>query len=433
LRPLSTRRLLPTGIFVCALLAATSILPPSRARAAGAAPAAAAADPASEPARHATRGRPLGLWVLAEGTQRLLDRPERIPTLLADARALGATDLFVQVYRRGLAWWPSTRARPADSFLVSRASAPGSEDPLARLLAAAHRAGLKVHAWLNLLSLGDNAEAAILAQLGPDALQVDRRGRSILSYPDREMPEPDAAYLRMGTPAIWLDPAAPGVADWYAALAAELLERYPGLDGLHLDYVRYPDVLPFTPGSRFVAGLDFGYGEATRRRFREATGLEAPLGDATDNAQAWDDWRRDELAALVTKLGDTLDAKAPGAVLSAAVFAWPTRAYLSVYQDWLGWLEAGRIDFAVPMLYTRDDRLLRYQAAAFAGGLARDRVWAGLGTWLFRDEPQGAVAQLREVDRLGIAGRALFSWDAIAGSPALRAALAEEAARVAER
>jgi uncharacterized lipoprotein YddW (UPF0748 family) len=376
---------------------------------------------------------PLGLWVLAEGSQRVLENPERIDGLVADARALGATHLFVQVYRRGVTWWPSEHARPAEAWAAARAEAPDRGDPLARLLTAAHGAGLEVHAWVNLLSLADNAEAALVEALGPGVLQVDRKGRSVLDYPERELPEPDAAFLRMGTPALWVDPAAPGVTAWYRALVAELFARYPALDGLHLDYVRYPDVLPFSPGSRFGVGLDFGYGEATRQRFHEATGAAAPFGDEPGDPRGWDDWRRGQLTALVAALRDEVRRASPDAALSAAVIAWPSRAYLSLYQDWLGWVDDGVLDFAVAMLYTRDPRLLRQTAAAYAGGLAAPRVWAGLGSWLFADEPEGAVAQLREVERLGVAGRALFSWDAIAASPALRSALAREAARVPRR
>jgi uncharacterized lipoprotein YddW (UPF0748 family) len=339
----------------------------------------------------------------------------------------------VQVYRRGVAWWPSELARPAEGYASARAARPEAPDPLAELLVAAHEQGLRVHAWVNVLSLADNAEAAVLAALGPAALQVDRKGRSILDYPALEMPEPEAPHLRMGTPALWLDPGAPGVADWYAKLVAELFARYPGLDGLHLDYLRHPDVLPFSPGSRFGVGMDFGYGEASRERFAEATGLEAPLGDRLDHADAWDDWRRKQVTAVLARVREALRAAAPQAALSAAVLGYAERAYLSVFQDWLGWLEAGLLEFAVPMLYTRDDRLLRYQAAAFAGGIAGPKVWAGLGTWLFREDPALAVAQLQSVRELGVAGHALFSWDAIADAPALRAALVEEAARVAQR
>ena len=42
----------------------------------------------------------------------------------------------------------------------------------------------------------------------------------------------------------------------------EVARKYP-VDGLHFDYIRYPDVLPFVPGARFGVGLEFGFGEAS--------------------------------------------------------------------------------------------------------------------------------------------------------------------------
>jgi uncharacterized lipoprotein YddW (UPF0748 family) len=111
----------------------------------------------------------------------------------------------------------------------------------------------------------------------------------LLDYPDLEVPPPDGAYYRMGTPALWLDPAAPGLLERLSASFGELAARYPELDGLHLDFIRFPDVLPFAPGSRFGVGLDFGHAEATLARFRAQTGLEPPSATSRANADAWDD------------------------------------------------------------------------------------------------------------------------------------------------
>ena len=102
---------------------------------------------------------------------------------------------------------------------------------------------------------------------------------------------------------------------------------------------------------------------------------------------------------------------------SAAVLPWADRAYLSAMQDWRRWLEEGSLDFAVAMLYTRDDRLLRYTAHALVGGGSGDRVWLGLGSWLFIDD---AVRMQRQLDLAlarAPAGIALFSYDALADAP----------------
>jgi uncharacterized lipoprotein YddW (UPF0748 family) len=205
----------------------------------------------------------------------------------------------VQVYRGGRAWFDSRHA-DATPFVDARAVA--GYDPLADLLERAHAAGLRVHAWVNVLSLANNRDAPLVRALGPEVVLVDRHGRSLLDYPDLKVPAPHGLYYRMGTPGVYLDPAANGLAWLLAETFEELLVRYPALDGLHLDYIRYPDVLPFAPGSRFGVGLDFGYGEQTRARFRRETGVEAPTGNATRNANRWDEWRREKLTEVVATI-----------------------------------------------------------------------------------------------------------------------------------
>jgi len=383
-------------------------------------PAVAAAPPAPAPA--AKRG----LWVLCEGSQRVLEHPERVEWLLADAAALGVTDLFVQVHRGGRAWYRSTLADPAPWAATRR---PDGSDALTALIAAAHARGLRVHAWVNVLSLAGNRAAPLLAALGRDAAIVDQKGRSVLDYPELELPPPDREWLRMGTPAVWLDPAVPGVAEHLAATFAELARGYPGLDGLHLDYVRYPDTLPFSPGTQFGVGLGFGFGEPARARFQAETGRAAPFAGSLANAERFDAWRRGKLTALVAAVAAAARAERPGLRISAAVIAERERAYRVDLQDWLGWLDAGHLDFAVPMLYTRDATLLRYGVETYAGLAARRELWVGLGSWLFAARPERAVEQLRVASAPPRLATALFSWDSIRETPALLSALATDVAR----
>ncbi len=370
--------------------------------------------------RAAAEDRRRGLWVLCEGSQRVLEHPERIVQLVADAQSLGATDLFVQVYRGGRAWFESTRADAGPYREIVEAH---GFDTLKDLLARAHAAGLRVHAWVNVLSLSSNRDAPLVRDLGRDAVVADQSGRSILEYPDLEVPQPDRRYYRMGTRAVWLDPAAPGVAKRLAATFAELAANYPELDGLHLDYIRYPDVLPFSPGSRFGVGLDFGYGAPTRARFEAETGHSAPFRGSLANANRWDEWRREQLTELVRRVRSAAQAARPGLALSAAVWSYADRAYLTAGQDWRGWLEEGLLEFAVPMAYTLDDRLLRYQAQSFAGSPERERVWIGLGTWLFASRPERALEQIAIAREAGTAAESLFSYDSIVATPELRRTL----------
>ena len=370
-----------------------------------------------------------GLWVLAEGSQRVLESAEKTERLIEDAQHLGATDLFVQVYRGGRAWYAADQADSTP--YVDLVDATG-RDTLALLIERAHAAGLRVHAWVNVLSLSTNTEAPILLELGPEAILVDRFGRSVLSYPNHELPEPDRRWYRMGTRGVYLDAGAPGVRPRLVSVFGELLDRYPNLDGLHLDYIRHPGTLPFVPGSRFGVGLDFGYGAATQQRFREETGLQGPYRDPENpdptrliNTTAWDDWRRDQVTELVRAIGQRVRPGHPQLVISAAVNSYTDRAYLSLAQDWVRWLEEDLIDWAIPMAYTRDDRLLRYQLEHFANRPHSDRILGGLGVWLFANAPAKALGQRAIAKEAGLPGEVLFSYDSIVEAPALHYALTQ--------
>lgn len=396
-------------------------------------PTSAAPLPATAPAAsagEAPRGFARGLWVLAEGSVRVLDAPDaRLPALLDRATALGATDLFVQVYRGGRAFYPAgpgIERAPA----VDRLAAEGV-DGLRQLIDAAAARGLRVHAWVNVLSLSTRRDAALLGELGREAILVDRLGRSILDYPDFELPEPDRRYYRMGTRGLYLDPAVPAVRARLVATFVDLLTRYPDLAGLHLDYIRHPGVLPFSPGSRFGVGLEFGYGEIARARYRAETGQPDPIEGAEPGvvrgANVWDAWRRDQVTSLVEEIADAARAARPGIVVSAAVIAYTDRAYLSLAQDWRAWLRSGALDRAIPMVYTLDRGLLRDQLESYAGWSYAERVWPGLGVWLFDASPARAIDQLEILRDHGFGGEVLFSDDAIAASPSLREALAATA------
>jgi uncharacterized lipoprotein YddW (UPF0748 family) len=369
-------------------------------------------EPEVPPQASASAGVRRGLWVLAEGTHRTLERPERIEGLVRDAERVGVTDLFVQVYRAGRSWYPSTHADPAPYDSIRRAGIA----PLEALVTRAHASGLRVHGWFNALCLHQNSRAPLLRTVGRGAVLIDRKGRSLLDYPHFDVPPPDHAYYRLGTPGIWLDPAVPGVAEALEAIVDDLVKAAPDLDGLHLDFIRYPYALPITPGSRFEPGLDFGYGDASKARFAREHGGRFESGDA------WDAFRRERVGEIVRRLHTRLPQ---GWELSAAVLPWAERAYLSAFQDWRRWLEDGALDFAVVMAYVRDDRLLRYLAQGLRGGVAGDRVWLGLGSWLFEGEPARIRAQAEIVLAANPPGIAFFSYDAVVGAePALEAVAA---------
>jgi len=347
----------------------------------------------------------LGLWVEAEGSNRVLEARALLEAMLRAAVEMGVQDLFLQVYRGNRAWYASSFA---DEAPFRTTLAREGYDPLAFVLARAHAKGIRVHAWMNLFNLGRNREAPILRWAGQGAVLTDSRGRSLLQYPDLQ---PGDGFT-LDTPGLWLDPANPEVQTFLARLILELLDRYPTLDGLHFDHIRYPYTVPMIPGSRHRnGGLDFGYGEETIGRFKAETGLDAwRAKEDPAVAEAWDGWRREQLTGFVKKLRILVKQRHPKIILSAALLPWMDRAYLTAFQDWRRWMEEGLLDMGIIMNYTRDGRLARYisrQSVAFRG---KGKIAIGLGAYLF-DEPQALLQQMEEARREGADGIVLFSYE----------------------
>lgn len=357
----------------------------------------------------AARAYPYGLWVEAEGPNRTLDDLGRLEKMVQAAAEAGITHLYLQVYRGGRSWYASNLI---DDEPYRRALTSQGYDPLQFTLGLAHAKGLRVHAWMNLFNLGRHRDGPFQTRLGPAAVTRDNRGRSLLHYDNSRAPGDEKQAMVLDTPGYWLDPGDPQVQEALAAIIQELVSRYPTLDGVHLDYVRYPYAVPMVPGSRYSNGLDFGYGERSVARFLTETGLSAfaTKGDPAV-AQRWDDWRREQLGRFLRQVRDRTMRLRRNLMLSAALLAWPDRAYQSAYQDWRQWLEEGLLDHGIIMNYNRDSHLARYlsrQAVAFRG---HSRLFVGLGAYIFLDQPDLLAQQIRDAREQGADGVVLFSYD----------------------
>lgn len=218
---------------------------------------------------------------------------------------------------------------------------------------------------------------------------------------------------------LYLDPGAPGVIDYTAAVAADLLSRYD-VDGLHLDYIRYP-------------GQDWGYNEAALRRFRRLYGADTGAPPAPDDPE-FCHFRRHQVTDLVRRLHAVTRSIRPRAVLSVAVVAQGppdedfrrTLTYGRYFQDWPAWVREGIVDAVYLMNYKRADEPAQQGEfegwVRLAAPLARGRqIVVGQGAFL-----QGADASLRQLRWLahstGLHGVAVYSYAAPADSERQRPA-----------
>lgn len=205
-----------------------------------------------------------------------------------------------------------------------------------REFAAVKEAGLDLHAWIWTTNRWD----PWIRENHPDWYMVSRSGKSCFDNP------PYVDYYR------WISPVIPGFRRYIEDVTGQLA-AHPAVDGVHLDYVRYPDViLPRALWDQYglnqteeLPDYDFCYGEHTRNAFREQYGRD-PLEilDPCHDPE-WLQFRYDSVTALVKEIHHMV--KSHKKQLTAAVFPTPALARKICRQDWSSW----PLDAACPMLY----------------------------------------------------------------------------------
>jgi uncharacterized lipoprotein YddW (UPF0748 family) len=356
------------------------------------------------------------LWV----TRSSLTNPGSITALVRTAREQGFNTLLVQVRGRGDAYFASDlEPRPADL-----ARQPASFDPLAAVLAEAKPSGIRVHAWisLNLVSSASELPAAPdhLVYRHPEWLMVPRTIAQELARLDPGNPGYVGKIARWTrgesetVEGLYSSPMQPDAAAYTAHVVTDLARRYD-LDGVHLDYARYPNQ-QFDYSRASIAEFRAEMRPTLTAAVRHALDVEADedLFAYPDRFPAeWKAFRRARLTALVTKIREGVTAVRPGALLTAAVFPDPQDAFDDRLQDWRGWLGSHLVDAVAPMAYTQESARFAEQIAAardIAGGQA---VWAGIGS--YRLSPAQTIENIHAARKLGAAGFVLFSYDSLTG------------------
>lgn len=346
-----------------------------------------------------------GVWVSVFSENKILYSKDAVIKLIDVCKQAKIDRIYLQVYQSGNAYYDSGQFnRLKYEGMVKEAGL----DTIDFLLKEAKANNIKVFAWVNLLSLGQNNNADIIKKFGREVLTRDH----YLRISGRDNPnESDKYYLREEL--LFLEPGDQRVAKLLISVAEEVIDRYPLFSGIHLDYVRYPMTVPFISGSRFTKyGLSYGYGLKNIERFKEWTGLDPLSGlKNTKDYMLWDDWRREQITSLVRRIAKRIKEKSNNLLVSAAVIPAGDRAYSSMFQDWPLWLEEGILDYVVLMNYTLDNRLTKELVRASLAHRGGGRVFIGLGLYLMKDNLNIFSEQYKTVSSLKPDGVAIFSYD----------------------
>ncbi|MEI6646623.1 MAG: family 10 glycosylhydrolase [bacterium] len=296
--------------------------------------------------------------------------------VLDELTKVGVSDVFVQLQAAGTVFVP-IKGRDVVSGKVPRRA----EDGLHVLLAAASKHKIRVHAWITCWSLegSDPSQQAVLKS--SQRLMADSNG-ALLNWLCPSLPENRALLL-----------------DGIKALA------FRGVQGIHLDYVRYPE----------AQGC---YALATRKAFetvlgrRVATWPQDVLSGGSDGV-AFDRFRQQEITSFVQEVRQVLQKSYKGCELSAAVFPTPDAARLRG-QNWSRWVNESLVDFVCPMMYSNTgygfEQMLKSGLVEIQ---ERARVWPGIG--YSADESQldrrSIAEQLEKVRQAHVGGVVFFAYD----------------------
>jgi len=356
------------------------------------------------------------LWV----QRATLNSSESIARMISTASSNGFNTIFVQVRGRGDTYFNSSVEERASSLTGT----PKGFDPLGETIIKARSVGLSVHAWVvvNLVSSATDLPASpdhVIYQ-HPNWLMVPRALAPELMKINFSNPE----YLGLLTrwtranaervEGLYLSPMNPDALTYTTQVVEDLVTLYD-IDGVHLDYVRYPnnnfDYSKYAL-ERFKAEIQSTISPDERARVDKIESID-PFAYPENFSKQWKQMRMAQLTALVARLSNAIHRIRPSALVSVAVTPDYTDALENTLQDWRTWVDNGFIDSLCPMVYTMDAEVFATQIKEIRALTPGSRLWAGIGAHLL--SPRQTLQNINAAKELGANGIILFSYDNLAG------------------
>ena len=313
-----------------------------------------------------------GVWVVRQAWS----SPDQIATVMDQCYQLGLNSVFFQVRGEGTAYYRSSIEPWAREFDWRD---PGF-DPLEVACREAHRRGLALHAWVNVMPAwrGDTPpdHPQQLYNARPDWFLYDQNGKR----------QPLGWYSSV-------NPCLPEVREYLTSVCREIVTRYP-VDGLHLDYIRFPvDESP--------RGSDYPHDRKTLALYHQATGKRPG-----DSKQAWSAWRADQVTRLVSQISHMVRRQGDDVKLTTACTPDMNTARNRYFQDAPRWAREDLIDAAIIMNYAADTDFYRRRQETWRRTIGATAA-AGIGVYMHKS-PQATREQIALAQSWGT-GYVLFS------------------------
>lgn len=294
-----------------------------------------------------------------------------------DLKSKNFNTVFFQVRANGVVLFNSS-FEPLSPYINGEVDGDVSYDPLAFAIEQAHKHGLEIHAWLNMNLVFTGSE------------------ENIFNNPNhicQRKPEWIVEDFRDGQKSYWLDVGLPEVRNYLADLISELVENYD-VDGINLDYIRYP-------GKNFDDDFSFQvHGKSLTR----------------------DEFRRNNITALVKEIYDKVKLIRNEVKVGASPIGVYRRlkgmnsweSYSELYQDSYRWLKDGIVDYLSPQIYWSMNENPKFNLLAkdwIENSSGRNIV---LGIGAYKDNVKSQIEEMIKLSRqLETSGVAFFRYQNI--------------------
>ena len=322
-------------------------------------------------------------WVTRWG----FSSPGDISAVFDELHAAGINTVFFQVRGACSVLYPSS-IEPWSGVLAGKFGVDPGWDPLDTAVVEARKRGLAIHAWINVFPAWPVSKA-------PKGPGKSEPRHAMLEHPEwlARSKKGEAMPLDISVAKhsyAFLSPTAPGVKRHIMSVVMEITESYE-IDGLHLDYVRFPD-------------STYSYDDASTTAYRKYAPY-APRG------MTYALWRMSQLTEFVGEISKAVKRVRPGAVISATVRRDPMEGKDYFLQDGLEWVREGYVDLLVPMIYTSDIGLFEKSVREYALLAGEDKVIAGIGAYLDTFDEITLAGQVQTARAYGLRGIAIFNSD----------------------
>ncbi|MEH2069389.1 MAG: family 10 glycosylhydrolase [Nostoc sp.] len=305
--------------------------------------------------------------------------------------ATGINTVFFETVNAGYTIYPSQVAKEQNPLIRGW-------DPLADAVKLAHERNMELHAWVWTFAAGNQRHNEIIN------VNLNYPGPVLAAHPDWANYDNLGNMIPIGQTKPFLDPANPEVRQYLLKLYTEIVTRYD-VDGLQLDYIRYPFQDP-------LAGRTYGYGKAARVQFQQLTGVD-PVNISPSQPELWQKWttfRTEQVDSFVAQVSQQLRQKRANLILSVAVFPLPQMERIQkIQQNWETWARRGDVDLIVPMTYALDTSRFQRLAQPWIASRQLGATLLVPGIRLLSLPTIGAFDQLQLVRDLPVSGYALFA------------------------